>query len=145
MNELLAKLTNLSYEFFGVILPGIVASLFMILCWIAVGPLAPYWTCDTIPAFTITTLPRLIDSLSLASGIGVVIPLLAIWYFLGHILLWIARSGASDAVASKASVRRVLLSLVLHIPKPAHSFDPKLQPLYDVVRKEFASNGVELQ
>lgn len=145
MNELLGKLTNLSYEFFGVILPGTVASVFIVLCWIALGPLAPFWTDDIVPKFTITTLQRLFDSLSLASGIGVAIPLLAIWYFLGHILLWIARSGDSDAEASNASVRRVLLSLVLQIPKPASSFDPKLQPLYDVVRKEFASDGAELE
>ena len=144
MNELLATLTNLSYELFGVILPGIVASIFILLYWIALGPVAPLWTSGIIPAFTMTNLQALFDSLSLASGIGVAIPLLAIWYFLGHILLWIARSGKADAAASKGSVRRVVLSLVLQIPKPANPFDPNLKPLYNSVRKRFTADGAEL-
>ena len=91
-----------------------------------------------------TNLQALFDSLSLASGIGVAIPLLAIWYFLGHILLWIARSGKADAAASKGPVRRVVLSLVLQIPKPANPFDPNLEPLYNSVRKRFTADGAEL-
>ena len=52
VNELLATLTNLSYELFGVVLPGIVASIFILLYWITLGPVAPFWTCGIIPAFT---------------------------------------------------------------------------------------------
>ena len=144
MNELLATLTNLSYELFGVILPGIVVSIFILLYWIALGPVAPIWTFGIIPAFTMTNLQVLFDSLSLASGIGVAIPLLAIWYFLGHILLWIARSGKADAAASKGSVRRVVLSLVLQIPKPNNFFHLNLEPLYNAVRKRFTADGAEL-
>lgn len=145
MNELLGKLTNLSYEFFGVIVPGIVTSVFVVLFWSALGQLAPFWSSDAIPEFTIKKLQDLMDSPSIPRGIGVLVSLIAIWYFFGHILLWIARSGKPDAKASQISVRRVWLSLLLHVPKPPNSFDPKLQPLFDAVRKKFASDGIELE
>lgn len=145
MNELLARLTNLSYEVFGVLLPGIVVSLFLLLSWIALGSLAPVWSFHTLPEFTIVGLRNLFDALSLASGIGVSVPLIAIWYFLGHILLWIGRSGPSVHGRGDNWATRVALTLVLRIPKPLHSFDPRLRPLFEAVRKEFASSGVDLE
>ena len=96
MNELLARLTNLSYDLFGVILPGIVMSLFICLWWTALGPLAPLWTYGAVPELAVATARTMIDSLSVAVGVGIAIPALAVWYFLGHLLLWIARSGTPD-------------------------------------------------
>jgi hypothetical protein len=138
MNELLARLTNLSYELFGVILPGIVMSLFICLGWTAPGPLVPLWTYGAVPELTVATARIMIESLSVAVGIGIAIPALAVWYFLGHLLLWIARSGTPDPKASEKWHRRVALSLRFRIPKPRASFDPGLKSLYKVVQSKFA-------
>jgi hypothetical protein len=145
MNELLAKLTNLSYEFFGVILPGLVGSLFIYLWWSALGPLPPLWTNGTIPEMTLETTQGIIDSLSVAVGVGITIPSLAVSYFIGHILLWIARSGSSDQEATKKWWRRVWLSLTFRIPKPPSSYDIRLEKLYKAVQAKFAIDGALLE
>jgi hypothetical protein len=49
MDEFLAKLTNLRYEFLGVIVPGIIAALFLGMWWAALGPIAPLWSFKFVP------------------------------------------------------------------------------------------------
>ena len=144
MDEFLAKLTNLSYEFLGVIVPGIVASLFLGMWWAALGSIAPLWSFEFVPQLTSNNASGIVESLSLKTGIGVAVPGLAIAYFLGHILLWIARSGEPDECATKSTWRRVRTSLVFRIPKPPRSFDEDLQPLYDAVQAKFAIGGSAL-
>src|SRR6266851_5490131 len=131
MNELLAKITNLSYELFGVLIPGLIAALFFLLWWNALGALAPYWTSDAIPELTVSTARSIVESLSVASGIGVAVPAFAVCYFAGHILLWISRSGGASTSACSVGWKRVGLSLVFRIPKPEANFSTKLQRLYD--------------
>lgn len=58
------------------------------------------------------------------------IGLLVAAYFLGHSLHWAARS-PKKPVPKPASVRRVWLCLCFSIPKPEHSFEPKLTPLFE--------------
>lgn len=92
MSDLFGSITsNLAYEFLGVFLPGMIASIFLLLFWIALGPATPYWTFGVLPQFSMTTLDRGLNSLSPISGASIVIPLLAIWYFAGHLLLWLGR------------------------------------------------------
>ncbi|WP_148264715.1 hypothetical protein [Collimonas fungivorans] len=145
MNELFAKLTNLSYEIFGVFLPGMVTSMFAILLWAALGNLAPYWTHDVLPIFVLDTLRALINSLNVASGIGAGIPILGIWYFLGHIILWIGRSGKARADAMSAPFRRLGLSLIFRIPRPVEPFNTKLDPLFDLAKKNFVTDGLTME
>ena len=52
MDEFLAKLTNLSYEFLGIIVPGIIAALFLGMWWAALGPIAPLWSFEFVPQLT---------------------------------------------------------------------------------------------
>jgi hypothetical protein len=144
MDEFLAKLTNLSYEFFGVIVPGIVGTLFLGLWWVALGPVAPLWSFEFVPELTLNNAARIIESLSLKAGIGVVVPGLASAYFLGHIILWSSRFGEPDECATKSSWRRVQRSLVFRVPKPPRSFDKNLQSLYDAVQAKFAKGGSAL-
>ncbi|MBP6057614.1 MAG: hypothetical protein KA524_04210 [Nitrosomonas sp.] len=143
MDELLAKLTNLSYDFFGILLPGIIFNIFLLLIWFALDSLVPIWTNNGISKFTIQTLPHLVDTLSLEGRIFVAIPLIFLWYFFGHLLNWIGRSGSP--IVGKISDRcRVYQSLKLRIPKPESSYDPKLEPLFKVIQKEFSPKGIEL-
>ncbi|MHB8160615.1 MAG: hypothetical protein ACYDGS_09070 [Thermoleophilia bacterium] len=147
MSELLAKLTNLSYEILGVILPGIVGSLFLLLWWEALGTLAPLWTVNVIPELDINKIRPFMESLNFLGEISIIIAALLIWYFLGQMLLWSARSGKSKIDgekklnrkdAAKRGFKRLFLSLIFRIPKPSRSFDSELQPLFDVVQNDFA-------
>jgi hypothetical protein len=145
MNQLLVKLMNQTYELVGVILPGMVASIFLLLLWAALGPIAPFFTHGAIPAFTRATFRASVDSMISLSEMGAVVVWLLIWYFLGHFLLWISRGGIADDGASKSWVRRVYLSLTFRIPKLSTNYNPKLASLYEGVRKKFASEGVVLE
>src|SRR5262245_18605202 len=129
MNELFAKLTNLGYELFSVLIPGFILALFAILWWNALGPLAPYWTSGAVPELTAVTARKIADSLNAPSGAGVGIVVLAICYFAGHILLWIARTGGAAEAAWLKGWRRVFRSLFFQIPKSEQNYDPALQQL----------------
>ncbi len=143
MDELIAKLTNLSYDFFGILLPGVIFNIFVLLLWFALGSLVPFLTNDGIPEFTVQTLPHLVDTLSLEGRVFAAIPLVFLWYFLGHLLNWFGRSGSS-VEGREPDITRVLRSLIFRIPKPQSSFDSKLEPLYKVVQKYFSPAGIEL-
>jgi len=144
MTDLLSKLTNLSYELFGVFLPGIIASVFGVFFWIALGSAAPEWTYNILPIFNLTALNTLLNSMKLANGISAFIPLVIFWYFLGHIILWVGRSGNPSLDAKKKSIKRIWLSLIFCIPKPNENFNPKLQSLFDVIKKDFSTNEIDL-
>lgn len=142
MEQLLAKLTAFSYEIFGVFLPGLVLALFICIWWTALGPCVPEWSMNSIPALTTNTAGQMVNSLNLATGLGLGIPSLIASYFFGHFLVWIGRSGLADSnLESKHVVWR---ALCFRIPKPEHSFDQKLQPLYELVRTRFAAANVQL-
>ena len=139
MDQIVAKLTNLGYEVFGIILPGIIAAIFLSMWWSALGPIAPFWTSGIVPQLQSDNASRIIESISMKTGIGIAFPLAVITYFLGHILLWIARSGKPSDTRLKNSFKRTLSSIFLQIPKPENSYDPKLQNLYDAVQEKFKS------
>jgi hypothetical protein len=144
MNELWAKLTNFSYELFGIIFPGLVVSIFLVIWWAALGPFLPYVTGANMPEFSIAALQQVIDKLTLATGISIIVPMFIIWYFLGNVLQWFARGGRADPEAEKRWLRRTWLSLTFRIPKPVESFDNRLRPLFDAVAPAFQADGVIL-
>jgi len=137
MSELITKLIGLSYELFGVILPGLILSLFLLLTWVALGPAIPIFSLGAIPTFSMSNLNVFLDALSIASGISIIAPLLVIWYFLGHILLWISRSGPPLEPGQNTGIRRLGLTIVMRIPKPGDNFDPALAPLLSPVCAAF--------
>jgi hypothetical protein len=143
MDQLLAKLTALSYELFGVIVPGIVAEILLALWWAALGPLAPRWTNEALPELTVNTAGTLINSLNIATGFGIGVPLFVFSYFLGHLLVWIGRSGKPLTVKQGTGTRILGKSLCFRIPKPATSFDPALNRLYDAGKQKFSAGRQE--
>ncbi len=145
MNELFARITNLSYEIFGVILPGLILNIFLLLLWAAVGSFSPIISADLLPSFSMDKLQHLLDSLTVVTGVGAFIPIVVLWYFLGHLVLWISRSGPMVDDKTLGSVKRVGSSLIFKIPKPEKSYDEKLSPLYDVVCKEFSKDRVSIE
>lgn len=144
MDELLAKLTNLSYDFFGILLPGIIINIFILILWAALGPLVPFWTATVMPELSIVELKTFISSLGHEGKIIAAILLIFFWYFLGHSLHWCGRSG--KRFAGKISGRtRVGHSLLFQIPKPQYSYDTRLEPLYQATKKKFTTDGVDLE
>ena len=49
MDALIGKLTNLGYEFFGILLPGTLAVLMWSLLWIAAADVVPWMTGGAVP------------------------------------------------------------------------------------------------
>lgn len=119
--------------------------MFILIWWASVGECAPLISANILPAFSIDNLQRLLDSLTFTTGIGAFIPLLATWYFLGHLILWVSRSGPSVARKDLGSVKRLVLSLRFNIPKPDTMFDPKLEPLYRAVCSKFAPDDALIE
>jgi len=85
---------------------------------------------------------HLLDSLTLATGSSVLVVLVAIWYLLGHLLLWIARSFGRETEEGIHWAKRLCLALCLQVPKPSRSFDPQLEQLFDAVTEKFRTDGV---
>lgn len=144
MDQIVSKITNLGYELFGVLLPGVVAATFLALWWAGLGPLAPTLSNGFFPQLTSENTSHIFESIGVRTGVGVAIPSLMATYFLGHILLWIGRSGKSDNKIVRSPLMRTYQSLTLRIPKPEDSYDPNLKPLLEKVSQEFSINGVPL-
>jgi hypothetical protein len=131
MNELLAKLTDLGYEFFGILLPGFFSSIALVLWLIGIGYVDAYSALEFLGRLR---LDRDMIWITLA---------LVAWYFLGHTVHWVSRRGrATDLPPS--TLRRTLLSLRFRIPKLDHTFDPDLQPLFERVRQRMSPPGGDL-
>lgn len=137
-------ISNLAYEFLGVFLPGIIASIFLLLFWIALGPATPYWTFGVFPQFSMESLDNGLNSLSPVSGVSIVIPLLAIWYFAGHLLLWVGRNATSREKGHERWMQRIWRCITFRIPQPSETFDPELKDIFDNVKQEFLSGGIDL-
>ncbi len=144
MNELLAKLVDITYELFGVLLPGLIASAFLLLWWFAAEPLqvALFGSSD----FRIGPL-NLWNWLSSSSngGLSSFLPLLVAWYLLGQVLLSASRHSIGDAQSVDNPGRRVFRALTFRISRPPDPYDPALKPLYHAVAAKFNVPGVELQ
>src|SRR5258706_1057250 len=145
MSELFGKLTNLSYEFFGVLLPGVLTSLFILLAWAAMGPMAPSVSAGELSQFHLTDLADEIDSLSTERGIGALVLLVIGWYLLGHLVLWISRSCERIADPWPSALRRTFLAVTFRFPRPKASYDTQLEPLFQQVKKKFEVPGVTFE
>jgi hypothetical protein len=144
MDELFAKLTNLTYELFGILIPGIVMALFTVVWWFALGELVPFFFAASFDAkqLSLNDLPTI-----LADCVTVpwVILLLPVSYFLGHFLHWIARSGPTLKPDERFKhVLRVVNCIWFRIPKPAQSFDPKLDRIFTKAASSFCSESESL-
>lgn len=140
MDQLLARLTNFSYELFGVFVPGAIALLFATAWWGAIGPLAAQWTDGWAPALTVAGIGEWINSLNSALGIGIGIPLFIASYFVGHFLLWASRSGG--ALGTGGALQRACKTLTFRIQRPKDSYDTKLQPLLEKVLGRLSAEGM---
>jgi len=130
MDTLLSKLTNLAYEVFGVILPGLFGLVLAGLLWGALGPVIELWSFSYVPELNASMLSK-IDGLSGASRAVAISCLVVALYFLGHALNWISRGIPPKPGSPDSRWRRTLLLLRLRFPKPQASFDESLTRLFD--------------
>ncbi|MDZ7685371.1 MAG: hypothetical protein U5O39_10560 [Gammaproteobacteria bacterium] len=145
MSDLFGSITsNLAYEFLGVFLPGMIVSVFLLLFWIALGPATPHWTFGVLPEFSMASLDAGLNSLSPISGASIVIPLFAIRYFAGHLLLWLGRNATSREQEHERWAQQIWRCITFRIPQPTETFDPELKDLFDSVKSEFAAGEIEL-
>jgi hypothetical protein len=143
MDTLLSKLTNLAYELFGVILPGVFALVSLGLLWAALGPVIEFWSVSLIPVLNDSLLGK-IDALTGSAQVAAASCLVAALYLLGHALNWISRGVPEQPGSSDSSLRRTLLLLRLRFPKPQASFDASLTRLFDAAAVKLSPDGVPL-
>lgn len=144
MDALLGKLTNLAYEVFGVILPGLVFNVFILLWWLALGPLAPRWTASRVPQLTTDRLRDVINGVSGGKTTACVILVLMTWYFLGHFVNWSSKARPREKGGWRKRMDRVLSFLTFRIPRQKDSFDPKLGRFFEVVSAKWTHDNKEL-
>ena len=145
MEQLLGKLIDLSYEFFGVFVPGFAMVIFLWLWWWAIGPLAPLWTYDIFTPMDGDRIVSIANAINSRSITAELIGILVMSYFLGHSLLLVARSGKADQRAKNKWTRRVALALLFKIPKPAGSYDERLHRFFEALSAKFSEGSSPLE
>jgi hypothetical protein len=139
MDVLLARLTNFSYELFGVFIPGLIASIFLIMLWAALGPAVPCLTYNIIPEFSLKFVYAIFKNP--IGSVGSLIIFSILFYFVGHIILWIGRSGKPEELNA---LGRVLSCIFFKIPKPVDNYDPALSALFAASANKFSQSGQTL-
>lgn len=135
MDQLLSKVTNLGYEILGIFFPGVVLILFAIFGWWCLGPMAEVWSQGFLPTAGIVQFSGFLSVLNERIQAGMLGFLLVAAYFCGHLLHWLSRRGEREAKVSGA--RRVLMSLIFRVPKPATDFHEGLERLFVEAKKFF--------
>jgi hypothetical protein len=138
VEQLLNRLSNLSYEVLGILLPGLIALIMFVLWLVGLGELVPFVSGGFFPRVTLSSAAAALESIGVRTGLGIAGPLLLVTYFLGHLLHWISRSGSSDDAIVASDWKRTWRSLLFGVPKPSVSFDQNLQPLYESVLPKFS-------
>lgn len=137
MELLLNKLSNLSYEILGIILPGFITLILFILLIVGTGDLLPAFSNDFFPRLTLRSTSNTLESIGVRTGVGIAGPAILIAYFIGHLLHWISRSGKGDDELVKNNFKRTWLSITFRVPKHSTSYDKNLQPLLDALKPKF--------
>lgn len=143
MDTLLSKLTNLAYEIFGVILPGVLATVLVGLLWAALGPVIVLWSFSCVPVLDTGLLDE-VDALSGSRQIAAISCLLVVVYFLGHALNWISRGRPSGSGIPDKRWRRILLLLRFKFPKPQASYDASLIRLFNAAAAKLSPDATPL-
>lgn len=133
------KLDNLAYELFGVVLPGLVASVLLIALWYALGPLIPLWSFAYVPELTHESIRYFVRVVPFARESTTIIGTLLVWYFLGHVLNWVSK-GRSSRESPRKELQRVWSFLRFRVQKPSEPYDTSLKELFVKVSDRFSPN-----
>lgn len=144
MDSLLGKLTDLGYELFGVVIPGLITSIFLVVWIVALGSLVPRWTFGVVPHVRLPELATVIDAAPGGRGAVYLILTLIVWYFLGHAVNWSSKARPKDERGWSKRRTRVWTFLSLHVPKPQDSYTKVLQPQLDAVSSRWTHDKKSL-
>lgn len=125
MDVLLSKLTNLAYDFFGVVLPGLVLVGFGALFWLSLGTGAPLLSGGVVPGISVGELLAAIDSI----GVQRMLAMLFVTYFAGHLLLWVGKR--ADLRKDPAGLERTAWALAFRVSTPTLPYDEDLEPQFE--------------
>jgi hypothetical protein len=128
LDQLLAKLTNISYEVFGVFVPGVVLILFGIFGWWCLGPVAGFWSQGFLPTAELVAFSSFLNLLNEGVQVGMVFFVAIAAYFCGHLLHWLSRRGGREDKIS--DWKRVRTALIFRVSKPATNFHESLGSLF---------------
>ena len=131
MQSAVGLLTNLGYEFFGIILPGFSMIVVSVLVVIVGGDVAVNLAAFFLPGFDFSSIYDLFHALDQWSWVSAFMLLIGTSYFFGHMLSWLARGGMRVDRPSTAS--RVWMTLLLKPPKEVRSYSAKMQTLADKI------------
>ncbi|MEL3953495.1 hypothetical protein [Stenotrophomonas bentonitica] len=126
MDQLIAKITNLGYEVWGIFIPGLIFLLFMVFAWWCAGPVAGLATFGFLAPAEVKSVTGFIALLNEEIKFGFLAGLAVAAYFSGHLLHWVGRSPKGKAV-ELTWMARVGKCLTLSIPKSPLSYDPFLE------------------
>lgn len=144
MNELIGKLTNLSYEFFGILIPGAVITLFLAIWWVSLGNIPSEIISRDIPQIYLSDIASLSRRAFSENGLGIFIPFLFAWYIFGHITQWYSRSSYTESGERASNFARLFKSLQLKPPRPKENYSKDLEPLFQEASKHLSKSGEPL-
>lgn len=142
MDALIGKLTNLGYEFFGILLPGTLAVLMWSLLWIAAADVVPSVTRGVVPELTLSEAMAAIGQAIEWSAFVSVLLMIAIAYSVGHLLTWVARGGKSHERVGRR--HHLAGTLLFRPPKRKTSYDSRLEPAWQWAGKRLLGEDIEL-
>lgn len=145
MDSLLGRLSDLAYEFFGVIIPGAVASLLAVLFWAALGSSVEPLSFHVVPPLSFELFDRIVNELSYSYSWVELTCVFAAWYFLGQALSWISRAREGKRLAEPSRRERAVALLTLRTPKLGYSYDASLEPLFIHVSKSLSVHDRPLE
>ncbi len=137
MEQLFNKLTSLSYELFGIFVPGFILSLFLVWWWWCVGDLSRVISFGYLPVIGMRGVSEGYGLVPDEIKLGLVVYVAVASYFLGHFINWVGRSrGVKESLAESKRVQMISNlgnCLRFSVPKPRDSYYKNLDPLFTVV------------
>lgn len=133
MDQLFSKLTSLSYELFGIFVPGFILSLFLVWWWWCVGDLSLIVSFGYLPVIGMRGVSQGFGLVPDEIKLGLVVYIVVVSYFLGHLINWVGRSGGAKESVATSKIRRAASNLgrclIFSVPKPRESYYQNLDPL----------------
>ncbi|WP_419939303.1 hypothetical protein [Candidatus Palauibacter sp.] len=142
MDALIRKLTNLGYEFFGILLPGTLAVLMWSLLWVAAADVVPWVTCRAVPTLTLSDARDSIKQAIEWSAFMSVLLMIALAYLVGHFLTWMARRGKRHERVGFWD--HLLETLCFRPPKQEPSYDLRLKPAWKWAGEQLLGKKLDL-
>ncbi len=144
MNTFIDKLLSLSYDFIGILLPGLTATVFILFILIGLDLTVPGFILSGEEDFGVDTVTRLFQDEEGSMQYAPLAIALLIWYLAGQFLKGLSRNVHRDDDLARKVVPRTWYFLTFRVLAPETDFHRRLAPLFVAVRNRFETEGVSL-